>query len=132
MSIVNKMFLRWMSKDLCLPSCRLVVFRAISSKTLFPWVTGRSHACFEERRKKCPRIFSIYQDRFFHESKQKVIDCSNSMLVCLIFGWKWLGVGGDWGGDNRLFDVSLFDFWLEVARGAGRVGRGLKADEGRG
>lgn len=60
-----------MYKDLCFPSCRLVVFRAISSNTPFPWVSRRSHACFKERRGKYPRSFSKYQDRFFHESKRK-------------------------------------------------------------
>ena len=95
------MFLRWTSKHLCFPSCRLVVFRAISSNTLFPWVTGRSHACFEERRQKCPRIFSNYQVRFFHESRRKVMDCS--MLFCLFFRWKWLagGWGVGWGAPER-------------------------------
>ena len=93
LSFLNKMSLRWMSKELCFPSCRSVVFRAISSNTLFPWVSGRSHACFQGRGEKCPRSFSNDQDRFFqfHESKQKVIDC-------------------------LMFD-GLFNFWLEVARG---------------
>ena len=96
-SFVSKMFLQWTSKHLCFPSCRLVVFRAISSNTLFTWVTGRSHACCEERREKCPRIFSNYQVRFFHESKRKVMDCS--MLFCLFLGsWKWLARGGGGGG----------------------------------
>ena len=89
LSFLNKMSLRWMSKDFCFPSSRSVVFRAISSNTLFPWVSGRSHACFQGRGEKCPRSFPNDQDRFFHESKQKVIargryfvDCS--MLICLI------------------------------------------------
>ena len=97
LSFLNKMSLRWMSKDFCFPSCRSVVFRAISSNTLFPWVSGRSHACFQGRGEKCPRSFPNDQDRFFHESKQKVIvDCS--MLICLILevarGEREMGEGG--------------------------------------
>ena len=76
---VSTMFLRLLYKDLCLPSCRVVVFRAVCTNTLF----RRSPACFEERRDIYPGSFINYQDRFFHESKAKVIDCS--MLVCLVF-----------------------------------------------
>jgi len=114
-----------MSKDVCFPSCRLVVFRAISSNTLFPWVNRRSHACFEERKEKNPRSFSNYQDRL---SKQKKGD---NVILMGSPGAGKTSIGRILGGQlgRKVIDVDddvLENVWgMTVAEKLSQVGSDL-------